>query len=169
MTIPSLKPGTTLLTDGHRSYPGLTDYRYFRSCRSPRNGALKDDPTPGKAGRPAAGNLQALERARTALRPIPTRPLEMLWITGQKASLCPSLIGPFHLTWIEPVEFRTALILLRLGAQGSRGVGFGFACSETSANWIRAPGHAALAPSETASAAASGTEALKPVVFHFMR
>src|SRR5260370_27736958 len=24
----NVKPGTTLLTDGHRSYPGLTDYRY---------------------------------------------------------------------------------------------------------------------------------------------
>jgi ISXO2-like transposase domain len=24
----NMKPGTTLLTDGHRSYPGLTDYRH---------------------------------------------------------------------------------------------------------------------------------------------
>src|SRR4029077_12421116 len=24
----NVKPGTTLLTDGHRSYPGLTDYRH---------------------------------------------------------------------------------------------------------------------------------------------
>ena len=29
----NVKPGATLLTDGHASYPGLTDYRQIRASR----------------------------------------------------------------------------------------------------------------------------------------
>jgi hypothetical protein len=61
----NVKTGTTLLTDGHRSYPGLTDYRHDRRTVGKVAGQSSAATIPAKgcrqsgANRAAAGQLPA--------------------------------------------------------------------------------------------------------------